>query len=214
MKIGIIYSLAQNPEKFFESVANLEKVKVDDIKFMTGKLLSQEIVVVCLDSYNLDQVIFQLANTFKVDFAVFLGRGYYHLPHLNCGDVMIASEAYIDKGLETEEIYRAEPKLIDKCFRVLDAIEQGSESKIIGGKLISPVDFPDKEVLQSESEQHNVYCITSRGVKEAQTAAKQNMPFVSIKMLVDKDKDEPDELKLQQGYNQIFWIVKELLSDN
>ncbi|MGF7185036.1 nucleoside phosphorylase [Desulfitispora alkaliphila] len=203
MKLGVVCSLPDYFDVIFKETANYKKENRMDSTYYICKIASKELVLVKLnDASALEQKIQVLQNDFGVDYLMFIGEAEVKLKHLKTGDLMVIKEAILSNN---QEVYKAEASMIDACCKIQDEVQADFSCKILVGKLTS---VGSKTNLDPEK---HVFCISSDGVTEAAVAVHKNVPFVSIKVLIEEENTEISTNEVNKVYNHLYWLTKGLV---
>lgn len=207
MKTGIVCVVPQQYNVIVGSCNGSQEI-CDNTEIFVGKLNSKEIAVASYSGQDYQSLVRLFHEKLKVCSLIFLGTTLSSSSYLKSGDLVVINEIIANKGLEGQEKYQADEKLIDTAFAIIESLESDYILKTVTGKAISQGDATSYCTSETEN---SVICIDDRCIRQAKAAYKYGIPFSIINILSQEGNFNEEEINLdnlQDVLTHIYWLVK------
>lgn len=201
-KIGILGAMDDEVAQLFEIMENKSQTKHGGIIFFEGTLSGKQAVLCCagMGKSNAAAATQILASIFKVDAIVFCGIAGNMTNKISVGDAAI-SDTVVYHDAENRMIAEVYPNMQvftanDALIKAASEVCQACGIKHIVGRVATGDKFiGEKAVKEQITAAFAPVCVEMEGAAVAHIAAKNDIPFVIVRIMSD-DADEEGAEKL------------------
>ncbi len=228
--VGIIGAMDEEVSQIVEAMELTETYERASMKFMKGKLLDKDVVIVRsgIGKVNAAVCTQLLVDKFNVNYIINTGIAGSLKAQINIGDVVLSSDVLhhdVDAtgfGYPLGQIPRMDTLAFQADERLVELAKAACEKVVpqVGvhvGRVVSGDQFiSDKAIKNRISQNFDGFCTEMEGAAIAQTAYLNKIPFLILRAISDKADDSATmdypEFEAMAIKNSVE-ILKELIAN-